>query len=126
MASKKKITYFILNSKGIFYMWNELVPNQSDHRDPATLHGPDKKDVTEIMNAYTQQIDTSGLSCPLPILKSKKALKKMDIGQILSIISTDHGSVKDIASWCRVTGQELMATEDDGNGVYTFLVKRLK
>lgn len=78
------------------------------------------------MTEYTQQIDTSGLSCPLPILKSKKALKKLEIGDILSIISTDAGSIKDIASWCRVTGQDLMESNDEGNGTYTFLVKRLK
>ncbi len=77
------------------------------------------------MTEYTEVLDTSGLSCPLPILKSKKALKAMNIGDILKIISTDAGSEKDIASWCRVTGQELM-NSDKEDGKYIYFVKRLK
>ena len=73
----------------------------------------------------TQVLDTSGLSCPLPVLKSKKALKTLNVGDVLKIISTDAGSKKDIASWCRVTGQELLASEEDGDS-YIYYVKRLK
>lgn len=79
----------------------------------------------QLENNYTEQIDTSGLSCPLPILKSKKALKKLNIGEILSVISTDPGSVKDMGSWARVTGQELINTTEE-SGKFIFLVKRLK
>ncbi|MHA2250097.1 MAG: sulfurtransferase TusA family protein [Candidatus Kariarchaeaceae archaeon] len=80
-------------------------------------------DVTEY--DITETLDTSGLSCPLPVLKAKKALKKLDVGSILKIISTDAGSKKDIASWSRVTGQELLQS-DEGDGKFIFLVKRLK
>ena len=77
------------------------------------------------MTEFTQELDTSGLSCPLPILKSKKALKAMNIGDILKIISTDPGSQKDIDSWCRVTGQELMKSDKE-NEKFVYFVKRLK
>jgi len=73
----------------------------------------------------TQTLDTSGLSCPLPVLKSKKTIKAMAVGEILKIISTDPGSNKDIPSWCRVTGQELLESHED-DGKYVFIVKKLK
>ena len=70
-------------------------------------------------------LDTSGLSCPLPVLKTKKALKQLEIGDMLKVISTDEGSKKDIAAWARMTGQELVDTFED-EGKYVFIVKRLK
>ena len=73
----------------------------------------------------TETLDTSGLSCPLPILKSKKMIKSLPMGAVLRIISTDAGSKKDIASWCRVTGQELIDTSE-ADGKYEFIVKRMK
>ncbi|MCY3411875.1 MAG: sulfurtransferase TusA family protein [Candidatus Heimdallarchaeota archaeon] len=77
------------------------------------------------MTDFDQELDTSGLSCPMPILKSKKALKGLDIGKVLKIISTDPGSKKDIASWVNVTGQELLEEAEEG-GKFVYFVKRLK
>ena len=74
---------------------------------------------------YKEVLDTSGLSCPLPVLKTKKALKKLEIGDLLKVISTDAGSKKDIAAWARMTGQELVDTFED-EGKYVFIVKKLK
>lgn len=71
-----------------------------------------------------QTLDTSGLNCPLPILKTKKALSKMEAGQILEVISTDAGSVKDIESFCNQTGNELMSSAEEG-GKYLFTIKRV-
>ena len=51
-----------------------------------------------------ETLDASGLNCPLPILKTKKALSKMGAGQVLEVISTDAGSVKDIEAFCNQTG----------------------
>jgi tRNA 2-thiouridine synthesizing protein A len=79
-------------------------------------------DVTEY--EITETLDTSGLSCPLPVLKAKKALKKLDIGSILKIISTDPGSKKDIHAWARVTKQELLHDEEI-EGKYVYIVKRM-
>ena len=65
-------------------------------------------------------LDASGLNCPLPILKTKKALNKLDAGTILEVISTDAGSVKDIEAFCNQTGNKLISTiEDDGKYVFT-------
>jgi len=65
-------------------------------------------------------LDASGLNCPMPILKTKKALSKMDSGKVLEVISTDAGSVKDIEAFCNQTGNKLVSvTEDDGKFVFT-------
>ena len=69
-------------------------------------------------------LDASGLNCPLPILKTKKALNKMDSGEILEVISTDAGSVKDIEAFCRQTGNILMGTEEL-SGKYIFTIERV-
>ena len=56
----------------------------------------------------TQILDTSGLNCPLPILKTKKALKGMAAGETLQLLATDPGSVADIAAFCKQTGNDLI------------------
>jgi tRNA 2-thiouridine synthesizing protein A len=70
-----------------------------------------------------QVLDASGLNCPMPILKTKKALSKMDAGQILEVISTDAGSVKDIEAFCNQTGNKLISINEDG-GKYVFTLER--
>ena len=71
------------------------------------------------MTEYDQELDACGLSCPLPILRAKKALTRMGSGQILRIIATDPGSVKDFEAFSRQTGNELLeSTEDDGRFYY--------
>ncbi|MFX0013439.1 MAG: sulfurtransferase TusA family protein [Promethearchaeota archaeon] len=71
-------------------------------------------------------VDARGLYCPQPVMKSKKTLKTLKIGQVLEILTTDPGSKKDIPSWVHVTGQELLASEEHGSEGYRFLVKRMK
>jgi tRNA 2-thiouridine synthesizing protein A len=70
-------------------------------------------------------LDTKGLNCPLPILRTKKALTGVPTGGTLEVLATDPGSVADFKSFCRQTGHELLASSEDG-GVYTFLIKRTK
>ena len=70
----------------------------------------------------TQTLDTSGLNCPLPILKTKKALKSMAAGETLQLLATDPGSVADIAAFCKQTGNELIESAEEG-GTYRFLIK---
>ncbi len=72
----------------------------------------------------TQTLDTSGLNCPLPILKTKKALKSMASGETLELLATDPGSVADIAAFCNQTGNELVSSTTEGN-IYKFEIKRL-
>ncbi|MFC2969625.1 sulfurtransferase TusA family protein [Acidimangrovimonas pyrenivorans] len=69
-----------------------------------------------------QVLDAKGLNCPLPILRTKKALKTMETGQTLEIQATDPGAVKDFEAFCRTTGNELVEQGESG-GVYTFVIK---
>ena len=70
-----------------------------------------------------QVLDAKGLNCPLPILKAKKALKGLQAGQVLEILSTDPGSVADFAAFCNQTGNELISSATAGD-VYTFEIKK--
>ncbi len=68
-------------------------------------------------------LDTSGLSCPLPVVKTKKALKDLDVGDILEMISTDAGSIPDMQAWARQTGHELLESKDEGKS-FRFFIKK--
>jgi tRNA 2-thiouridine synthesizing protein A len=72
-----------------------------------------------------QELDCSGLSCPLPILKTKKAIGTMEIGQVLKMIATDPGSIPDMQAWTKKTGHELLSYDEAG-GTYTFFIKKAK
>lgn len=72
---------------------------------------------------FDKELDARGLSCPLPILKSKKSLSDMASGQVLKIVATDPGSVKDMQAFCKQTGNELLSTVED-NKTYAFFVRR--
>jgi len=74
------------------------------------------------MNADVE-LDARGLNCPLPILKTKKSLAGMASGQVLRIVSTDCGSVKDMQSFANQTGNELVSQAEQ-NGEYIFLMKK--
>jgi len=71
-------------------------------------------------------VDARGLSCPMPIVKSMQAIKKIRIGQVLEILTTDPGSKKDIPIWANVTKQELLSIEELSPENFRFLVKRMK
>ena len=75
------------------------------------------------MADFDQELDASGLNCPLPILRAKKTLNGMDVGQILHIIATDPGSVKDFDAFANQTGNELMESKEEG-GKFHFLIKK--
>jgi tRNA 2-thiouridine synthesizing protein A len=68
-------------------------------------------------------LDAKGMNCPLPILKTKKALKEVPEGGTLEVLSTDPGSVADFQAFCRTTGNELLEYREDG-GVYTFIIRK--
>ena len=70
-----------------------------------------------------QTLDAKGLNCPLPILRAKKSLKSMEVGQILAIEATDPGSAKDFESFCKQTGNELVKASQDGD-VYYYEIKK--
>mgnify|MGYP000334823784 FL=1 len=70
------------------------------------------------------EIDTRGLNCPLPILKAKKALTTMASGQVLKVVSTDTGSVRDFAAFAKQTGNELLSQTTEGNDFIHILKRR--
>jgi len=75
------------------------------------------------MANFDQELDASGLNCPLPILRAKKSLAGMTSGQVLHIIATDPGSVKDFEAFSKQTGNELMESKEEG-GKFYFLIKK--
>lgn len=75
------------------------------------------------MADFDQELDASGLNCPLPILRAKKTLNAMTSGQVLHVIATDPGSVKDFDAFSKQTGNELMESKEEG-GKFHFLIKK--
>ena len=71
-----------------------------------------------------QELDARGLNCPLPILKTKKALTGMQSGQVLKVVATDAGSVRDFAAFAKQTGNELVSQETVGNEFVHILTRR--
>jgi tRNA 2-thiouridine synthesizing protein A len=72
-----------------------------------------------------QTLDASGLACPMPIIKTKKAVDSMQVGEVLKMISTDPGSVSDVKAWTGKTGHELLGHEE-AEGKYVFYIKKTK
>jgi len=70
-------------------------------------------------------LDAKGLSCPLPILRAKKLLKIMSNGDLLTVIATDPGALRDFPSFCKQTGNGLEASDEIGEGVYRFLIRKI-
>jgi tRNA 2-thiouridine synthesizing protein A len=70
-----------------------------------------------------KEIDTRGLNCPLPILKAKKALTDMSSGQLLKVLATDSGSLRDFAAFAKQTGNELIEQQTVGTE-YMHVLKR--
>jgi tRNA 2-thiouridine synthesizing protein A len=71
-----------------------------------------------------KEIDTRGLNCPLPLLKAKKALSDMVSGQILKVMATDPGSVRDFQAFARQTGHELLEQSQLGKEFLHYLRRR--
>ena len=76
------------------------------------------------MANFDEELDASGLNCPLPILRAKKALNTLDSGKILRIIATDPGSVKDFEAFAKQTGNELLESSEEG-GKFHFYMKKV-
>jgi tRNA 2-thiouridine synthesizing protein A len=73
--------------------------------------------------AFDKELDASGLACPLPIVKTKKALAAMQSGQVLRVFATDPGSVPDMAAFSEQTGHALLGSGEDGGRFVYFLKK---
>ncbi|CUA83590.1 MULTISPECIES: sulfurtransferase TusA family protein [Gulbenkiania] len=71
-----------------------------------------------------RSIDLSGLNCPLPILRAKKALAELESGQVLEVLATDPGAPKDFEAFCRQTGNALLTSETTPDGKFRMVLKR--
>ncbi len=69
------------------------------------------------------ELDVKGLNCPLPILRAKKALSNMESGQVLRIVATDPGAVKDFAAFCKQTGNPLLSSSETPDD-FTFVISK--
>lgn len=72
---------------------------------------------------FDQELDTSGLSCPMPLLKAKLALHQLEPGQVLKVIATDSGSLRDFPAYTRVSDHELLQTFSDEQR-YIYWIRR--
>jgi tRNA 2-thiouridine synthesizing protein A len=75
------------------------------------------------MTEFTEKYDATGLNCPLPILRSKKVLNGLNSGDILYVISTDSGSVKDFDAFCKQTDNELLESSE-AEGKYHYYIRK--
>jgi tRNA 2-thiouridine synthesizing protein A len=75
------------------------------------------------MQVHDKELDARGLNCPLPILRTKKSLADMTSGQVLKIVATDPGAVRDFQAFSKQTGNELLE-HDQSDGVFTFFMRK--
>lgn len=75
------------------------------------------------MASVDKELDARGLNCPLPILRTKKALNDLTGGQTLRVVATDPGAVKDFQAFAKQTGNELIESAET-NGEFTFLIRK--
>jgi tRNA 2-thiouridine synthesizing protein A len=96
--------------------------------DPACVNDANAQaegvaDAVETSMQFDKEFDASGLACPLPIVKTKKSLNDMAPGQVLRVVSTDPGSVCDMAAFAEQTGHALLQSGEEG-GKYVFFLKK--
>ena len=72
---------------------------------------------------FDRDLDVKGLNCPLPILRTKKTLAEMDSGQVLRVLATDAGALKDFPAFAKQTGNALLEQKEE-NRVFEFFLKR--
>lgn len=75
------------------------------------------------MSEFDSELNCEGLNCPLPILKTKKAMDSLNSGEMLKMSATDPGSVSDMDSWTKRTGNDLVSHSED-EGIHTFIIKK--
>ncbi|MGB1110305.1 MAG: sulfurtransferase TusA family protein [Gammaproteobacteria bacterium] len=76
------------------------------------------------MQEHDEELDLSGLNCPLPIIKTKQAVAKLDSGKVLKVTGTDPGSPKEFKMFDRQPDTELLSMEQDGNTTVYFIKKK--
>lgn len=72
---------------------------------------------------FNKELDVRGMNCPVPILRSKKAIGEIATGQVLKVVATDPGSVKDMQAFANQTGNELLGS-GESSGIYTYFLRK--
>ncbi len=108
--------------------WSNLTGNkilEIRNRDDVNQFFIQKKFKEVVMADFKidETLDCSGMLCPMPVVKTNKALKQLGVGQTLEMISTDPGSIPDMEAWARQTGHELLEAKDE-NSKYRFVIKK--
>jgi tRNA 2-thiouridine synthesizing protein A len=93
-----------------------------DYAENTTVELVNAKEIN--MNENTHTLDARGLSCPLPILRTKKAIAGMQEGEILEVTATDPGSVKDLDSYCSQTGNQMLSSQET-DGEFHFRIRKV-
>ncbi len=75
----------------------------------------------DLKTTYT--VDATGLQCPMPLLKAKQALNKVSSGEVVEVLATDSGSVKDFGTYANISGHKLLLSEQSDN-VYRYLIEK--
>lgn len=70
-------------------------------------------------------LDARGWTCPMPVLRARKLLKAMAVGESLVVLATDPGSIRDFEAFCRQTGNTLLESHEDNDGVYHYRIKKV-
>jgi len=78
---------------------------------------------TMAATSVDQVLDTKGLSCPLPVLRTKKAIKALEPGKVLKVLATDPGATNDFLAFCTAYGHQLLANTMEGD-VFVFVIKK--
>ena len=89
------------------------------------MHPAGEIDYIMTDHQVAKEFDASGLRCPMPILKTKKEVQSIEIGQILRVIATDIGTKKDFPSWASRTGNEIIELVEEGDKLIWY-IKRVK
>ena len=79
------------------------------------------------MSEFTPEktLDAKGLKCPMPVVKTSKEIKNIEVGGVLEVLATDPGSMADITAWTKSTGNELLQADKE-EGVFKFYIRRVK
>jgi tRNA 2-thiouridine synthesizing protein A len=81
--------------------------------------------MADMEQSIDRVLDAKGLNCPLPVLKTRKALRDVPLGELLTVLATDPASTIDVRHFCNLSGQELIESSE-ADGVYTFVIRRTR
>jgi tRNA 2-thiouridine synthesizing protein A len=83
-------------------------------------------DLDPILAAVDREVDATGLSCPMPVIELARAIGDVEVGALVRLLATDPAARIDVPVWCRMQRQRLCAMDEDAEGVWRFLVERMR